>query len=82
VFFLMAECACERAVFRFGSAEERERVLVARGAELGRRVTRVRHDLGHMRLMALFAVLRAHISGMGLVALRTFRLLPVNVMAA
>jgi len=82
VLFLMAECASERAVFRLGRAEERKCVLVARSAELGRRVTRVRHDLGHMRLMALFAVLRAHISGMGLVALRAFRLLAVNVMAA
>ncbi len=81
VLFLMAECAGERAVFRLGRAEQRKCVLVARGAEFGWRPIRIRHDLGHMRLMALLAVLRAHISGMGLVALRAVRLFAVNAMA-
>ena len=54
---------------------------VACRAVYGSRVSRIRHDLRHMRFVALLAVSRGHIGGMGLVALRTFRLLTVNAMA-
>lgn len=81
MLFLMAECARKRAVARLRCSEKCIRICVTGGAEFGCRIIRIRHDLGHMRLMALLAVLRTHISGMGFVALRAFGLFAVNAVA-
>lgn len=81
VLLLMTGCAVEGCVFCLGRLEEIICFAVACRAVYGSRVSRIRYDLGHMRLMAFLAVSRGHIGGMGLMALRAFRCLTVNAMA-
>lgn len=81
VLFLMTGCARQGCVLCLGLLEEIICFTMACRAVYGSRVRRIRHDLGHMRFMALLTVSRCHFGGMGLVALRTFRRLTVNAMA-
>ena len=81
VLFLMTGCAVQGCVLCLGRLEEIICFAVACRAVYGSRVSCIRHDLGHMRLMAFLAISRGHIGGMGLVALRAFRCLTVNAMA-
>ena len=81
VLLLMTGCAVEGCVFCLGRLEEIICFAVACRAVYGSRVSRIRYDLGHVSLMAFFAVSRGHIGGMRLMALRAFRCLTVNTMA-
>ncbi len=81
VLVLMTEGAIERAMLRLGSREECGGLFVACRAELGVGVRRIGHDLGHVRLVAFFAVSRRDVGGMGLVALGACGLLPVDIVA-
>ena len=81
VLFLMTVRARKGGMLCLGRFEEVIWIAVACGAVNGSRILRVSYDLRHMRFMALLAVSRGHISGMGFVALRAGRRLTVNAVA-
>ncbi len=81
VFFLMTVRALQRAVLCLRRGEEAVCISVARGAVFGFRISRIRHNPGHMRLMALLTISRGHIGGVGFVTLRAVRHFTVNAMA-
>ena len=81
VLFLMTIGARQGRMLCLGRFEEVVWIAVACGAIYGTCIRSVGHDLRHMRLMALLAVSRHHIGGMGLVALRAGRRLTVDAVA-
>lgn len=78
---LMAGGAILDRVFRFVLLEHVVLPFVAGGAVFGFDASRVGHDLGHMRLVALSAIFCSHVLGVGLVALGALGDLAVDIVA-